>query len=357
MLQDGFQAAWNDLLAADESEPDLDRLAAYNEGFLTPGDQQRVLREMCESPLALEIEAALTEDEEITRAKRPTVDTIDSSVLKLPDINATQKKSRSIPLWVVAASLAVAFGSLIFGWNRDVELAVVSKEVVSLRDRAAIANELESKLNVAEEKNQATATSLLITEKERLALLTSETKQPYLSGKTSTELLRIALNDLGQPRNTKALADDDATAVERATRRVRKSAEQLSLSKPESRLESTAALIQAGYLDDASAILNEIESSSDLSSELQAQIKNVRATLLMARSASLSPAEAKPLWEKAEILFRQAAEAEVVNAWLNLAILLVEQQKLDEARLAAKKHLEVEQDPQCRAVVAEAFGI
>jgi hypothetical protein len=326
---------------------------------LTADEEGEVLHELSRSPAALEILSTLLEDAAAHRRGAPVGVGETGRVAKAPDdrraASGAVRRARWTA-WAVAASLFAAIGASFYGWDRAVKLAAVSEDAARLRRQADAADELREQLSAAERKTRETATSLLVAEKERLAQMTVDSQQPYLTYPMSPELLHLAMTSMGRPRGSKTLSSDEAAAVQRATQRLEAAAEQAASPPSASRLQTAAALVQAGRLDEAESELNQLGDVQLLPADLRAGANNVRGILLAARAQSLAPADAAPLWTEAERLFRQAAEAGRNEARLNLALMLVEEQKPDEARREAAKYVDNESDAELRAVVQRAFA-
>jgi hypothetical protein len=340
-LRDAFQAGWGDLLAADDVEPDLQRLAAFAEGRLSREEEEDVLRDAAHSPTTMEILTSLLDETSTTPHVTGSKDAADRPALKLSEHRAamtTRARRTAVAMWAAAACLMLAIGAVLYGWDRDIKLAALGVEATELR-----------------KQQRETARSLLVAQKEQLATLAADIQQPYLSGESSTEMLRLALKTMGQPRGAKALSSDEADSLTRAAERVTAAAEQLSPQSAASRLEAAAALIQAGRLDQAQETLDQLGAFDAMTPDMRRQAKNLRGMLLAARAQPLPPAEARPLLTEAEKMLRDAADAGLSVASLNLALLQVEQQNVEEARQAASRYLEAENDPERRAIVESAF--
>ena len=118
--------------------------------------------------------------------------------------------------------------------------------------------------------------------------------------------------------------------------------------------EQAAAQIASGNLDAADRTLTTLEQSK---SGPLAATQNLRAIWLVESAQSKPPDEAKPLLSLAKDHFSKAAQAGETDAWLNLALLLSEQNELAQARNAAQQFVGRIPDPERREIVRQAFGL
>jgi TPR repeat protein len=262
----------------------------------------------------------------------------------------------AVAVWAAAASLLVAVGTAFYAWDSGVELAALNKEAAMLRDQVDEFQTVQRALDTSRRQYQQASTSLLLSEKEHLAHLTAKSSQPYLTGTSSTELVRLAVADLGKPHLSKNLSRDEAAAVERSTRRVSAAAAQRGGESAATSLETAAALIQAGRLNEAEEMLDRLGPLESLPTTIRPSAMNVRAALLATKAEALPRVEARPLLAMAEDLFRQAAAAGIIDAQLNLALLLVQEERIEQAREAAARYLELDDNLERRAIIEQAFS-
>jgi hypothetical protein len=319
-LGHSFQTGWRQVVAADPHEPSLDRLAACAEGRLTPREEANVAREIAASPAAMEILAALIEESGSPRPL-PSLEQEAQApeIIRLPE-RATSREGRRAQLaaWAVAASLAVAAWGLLASRNSRQEVAALSNRA----DRATAA--------------------LLLTKKEEVAALARRERSPLVIGASSPELTELALESLdeqlsGGSRDMDFLDDEEIEALDRAQQGLYAAAREFKKAGLEGELEFVAALIQSGRLDEASEALAVIADAA-AQRGLRAEWQNLRGTLLATQAADSSLSVAEPLLGEAETLFRQSAEGGVTDAWLNLALVLAEQDETTGAEAALERY-------------------
>lgn len=277
-------------------------------------------REIASSPAALEILAALVEDSESPR-RLPSLDGEEQApkTLRLPDKPMPRERRHTqLTAWAVAASLAVAAWGLVASRNARQEVAALSGRA----DRATAA--------------------LLSAKKKEVAALASRERSPFLIGASSPELDALAVDAVNEQLSGDSRGRDFPTAegieaLRRAQQGLYSTAREFKQAGVEGELEFAAALIQSGRLDEGSALLATIADAAQRSG-LHAEWQSLRGALFATQAAESSMRVAAPLYAKAEKLFRQSAEDGVTDAWLNLALVLAEQEKLTEAEAALKRY-------------------
>lgn len=319
-LGQSFQDGWRRVVAEDSHEASLDRLAACADGRLTRREEASVAREIASSPAALEILAALVEE---SGAQRP-MPSLDlqaetANVVRLPErTRPVQGRRAQISAWAVAASLAVATWGLVASRN-------ARQEVAALGNRA----------------DRATA-ALLSTMKKEVAALARQERSPFLIGASSPDMEALAVRALdeqlsGDSRGGDFPTPEENEVLERAQQGLVSAAREFKQTGVAGELEFAAALIQAGRLDEANKSLAATADAAERA-ELFATWKNLRGTLLATQAADSSMRVAEPLYAEAETLLRESAEGGVPDAWLNLALVLAEQDKSAEAEAALERY-------------------
>jgi hypothetical protein len=339
-LGEGFQRGWRRLAADDQHEPMLERLAACAEGRLSAGEEASVAREISESPAALEILASLLADEAQARPL-PSVETtapaVAGTVVRPAAAVEQPRRHSQLAVWAMAASLLVAAWGLVRSRG-------LQNDVAMLSDRA----------------HEATR-QLVLSERERLASLPGNGTNSYLLDATSPELAQSTIAAFGASlagdnRGADDLTDEQAADLERAQERLAAAAAQFDQTTLAGQLEYAAALAAAGRSEDAAKLLDRIEASARGAAVTQSRWENLRAGVYALEAAEAPVAQSAPLWEKAELLFRSAADHGLNDAWLNLAVMLAERGNTAEAVAAAQKYLAGETDPKRRELVNKAIS-
>jgi hypothetical protein len=235
-------------------------------------------------------------------------------------LRTRDRRRNHLAVWAVAASLAVAAWGVVTSRNLKSEVAALDK------------------------KAQGAAAELLADKKSRVAELEQAERSPYLVGESTDDWAALADSTVSEAlvrgglRGGPDLTDEDAEAISRAKDELFAAAQEYGLLGLPGRLEYAAALIKAARLEEAERVLEEIEVDASATPGTLAQWRNLRGTLLATRAADSSMTVAEPLMAEAEALFRQAAEGGLNEAWLNLAMLLLEQGEAAEAEEALQTY-------------------
>jgi hypothetical protein len=330
-LGSAMQQGWRRLAAQDQHEPALELLAAYAEGRLPQADEPRVAREIADSPVALEILAALLADEGNNRRLPSLEDAATTIPLARRETTAEHPRRKSqLAVWAMAASVLIAAFGLISAHNMKNQVAMLNTELVNSR-------------------------------RVRVAALSANEASPYLMGSTSSELTQLAIADFANTLAGGSRGGEPTEAqlaeINRAQERLVEAASHIDQSTIAGQLDYAAALASAGKNEEAAKVLDRIESSAKTSPATQSQWENLRAGLYALAAAEAPASQSRELWDKAESLFRSAAERGLNDAWLNLALALAQQDKRTDSLTAARKYLAGGNvDPQTRAMLKQALG-
>jgi hypothetical protein len=338
---DGFAAAWKQMVAEDELPVDEDTFTAYAEGRLTGAELDKVRRLLATSPRAVELLDALGGPFPALPSGAPT--TRPTVGLARGSLDQTSEKQlrgeRSVWLAVAAGLLlAVGLGISMQTWHNSAQQTALRATVTDL------------------------SSVILDSEKAKLATRARERGTVQLAGRVTPELLRTALEDRGGSRAIDPAAEAAREAeIAGSKDRLVSVASMAASEGAAAEIETIWALINADEFDAATTHLETLNRHVRAGQASRGELRNLEALLLMARRRSLGGAseEAEELLAEARTLFREAGEAGVTVAWLNLASTFNPRVPLerDEFEAAVQEFLRREQDESLRAAVQEATDI
>lgn len=333
-----IEAALDDHWLALQHECDLNLLAAYAEDSLPRATRERVALLIATNPYAQavveSVRQRLASEPASTMGARGTTTTSTTpteprlsqpsdqpSVRGRADRDSTRKWR-----YLIAASLLVATAALFWGWHGAGERGRLQDQVAQLDARWKDSLQRESQVA-----------------KSLLASQTAQREPVYLVGASSPSLLAAALTEPTRVRGPEDETPDERATLDRLAHAARQAADQqaraLRQDDAHRRLEHASVSLLAGLLDEADRELRDLE--REPRGVDSGAVSNARGVwhLVRARRADTRKEEKDSL-EAARQSLVKAAEQGEPNAWLNLAILLLDQRETSEAKKAAVRYLE-----------------
>lgn len=357
-LKKAIQHAWDRIVLDTDKEPNLSLIAAYVDGRLTDAETRHLASHLVECPAAWEVmEQMLPEDmpfptvsdEEESPKEREGPETL--SLREHSQLKPTRGNSKPTWLLTMAAGWGAALlcGGLV--WH-------MQGEATDLRQRLALADQTRVKVEQLEQQQRVRASQLARLELTDLAQQAAPYRSVFVIGDADLGMVRVAMreNRVRGPEQPSEVAEAN---IDKTLARLREALQDatpadLTSSERATRLAEVASLIIADELSQADAILTELEATPDTK---PLDVRNARAVWRIAKAETLPPSEAEPLLITAESTLREIAAAGESNAWLNLALLFVDQGRAAEASLAASKYLGSNPAPAIAELVRQRFSV
>jgi tetratricopeptide (TPR) repeat protein len=325
---------WDVLIAEDETELDVEALAAYAEGRLNTQRREQIRRMIARSPKAMEMLDALhaVGREEYTGTEpaatvRPTEQTV------VP--RAAWGRSLVMTL-TLAASILLAVSTTYLAWLR-------SKTVNSLQGQVAALDD-----QLSRQRHDS-----LLARKEQLVLLAGQT--PMMTGEMTPALVQLALADGPVSRSPDELSEAEKEQRDAQLHRLLVEADQLLTQTSE---ETARRGVQAASLELAAgredAALNRIDELIARSGETP-ELLNVRAAILAQQASRMRLEEARRALEESESILSQIGQQDpdFAPAWFNLALVRERLGKSKEAQSAWQEYVKHETSPEFRQLARE----
>lgn len=319
-IPDAMSAFWEQLVLEDETELNVEQLAAYADGRLSDTQREQIQRQLAASPSSLETLAILHENASlqgspsIPVSMSPAVDTGSHSEATgrssaLPAAEPAQTLHRNRLRVRVGAFVSTAAAVAVVGWA-----LVVTGSRRELHEQYAI---LEASLLTEQQR-------LALAQKELLYANGRQNRDLWSAGTMSPQMLQLAAVESARPRGGVTSEEDellDAKAFEKAVESVDSLPD--SSSSRHNRLIETAALqLAAGQLSAAEKTINEAQ---DATGKPSPALQNLRAVLALNQSNNpeLGLAESDALINSARTMLQALLEehGEFAPALFNLALL------------------------------------
>lgn len=320
----GCGSIWNALLAADDTDVDVELLAAFAEGRLSNAEREAVRAQIARSPMAMEIVDSLYDYVTATDEQAPEVaepEEVQVSATRAPAV-AADEHPRRLAIFAAAASLLLAVGTSYLAYEQwqtrattQARLASVSQDLIS-----AYKAKLHGKSN---------ATPVLVgamTGDDLLAMLEHErTRGPGTTEPEGQAEVRQLLNA--------GVANVEAAFPEAMDR-----------------------LVEEGALYLASGNAAEAEKRADEGLKnfgRKPELLNLKAAALLAKAKGQKEAEAEKTLREAESLLSDILDSSpaFAPAWFNLAVWCGAVGDGRREHEAWQKYLEHEPDPaRCEAI-------
>lgn len=300
-----MRPAWDTLHSSDADELDLDLLAAYAEGTLSPSERAECEELMARNPEALHLVAAIWK----SHAGNPRSEPLHG----LPSGNRSAKRPRTPRgMWLaVAASLLVAITAGLWGVRIGRQAAGLETSLLAMQDRLT-----------------DTQIQLVAQHKGRYLALTRSGVRDYWNGTVTPTML-----DLPQSRSIGGAVPPEAVAEDRQAQQALKQITQSNRNRGRVLLEQIAIDIAAGRLKQADATLKQV-----------AKLLGETPDVLNARAMrSLAAGKPQAIAQAEQQLRRLVGQhPDFLPGWYNLALLLEQTGRDAESRRAWHEYLKRE---------------
>jgi hypothetical protein len=352
----GIESALDDHWQQLKQECDLNLVAAYAEGNLPQGTQERVAIFVAANPYAQAVVesvqqrlASQSSQAMLARAVSSATNEQPQVTPLSPDIQSRKQTSARRLLeeqWrpLIAASLLITCVATYWGWQNVGERTRLREQVAQLDARWKESLERETQMA-----------------KSLLARQTAQREPIYLTGASSPSLIAASLEEPTRTRGPEDETPDERATLDRlataAQQAYQRQAEALRQADTQRRVEQVSLLLLSGKLIEANRELSELESNSD--SANAGAIANARGVwnLVGARRAE-SREEEQRLLEAARRSLRHAGELGEADAWFNLAKLCADQGREADAKEAAARYLNVKDlTPELTQLIRDRFSL
>lgn len=333
---------WEELLAADDTAVDVERLAAYAEGRLSAAEREEIRRLIARSPVAMEL-----------------LDT-------LCDQGAPAAAARARPAPVVTARPARVFGgspTWTLALAASLLFAVAASYVAY--DRWHVARDLQTQVAQLGQEVRQGRSDLALARKEQVVLLSG--RSPLMVGRMTPRLTELALADGPASRSLPELPPEEQ---QRRAEQLRGLIAQAAEALPPTVTDELERLIENASLPlaagDGAAALAIIQPAAERFGR-DARFRTARAAALVTLPDDTPLDAVQAALQKAEEILRQvtAESPGFAPAWFNLALIderlavmadvpAEQQQKREDAAAAWRQYLQSETDAAFRAAVRAA---
>jgi hypothetical protein len=342
-LLDAYQDVWQDLVARSEAEPDVAMIAAYIDGQLNEAETRRLGRHIVDCPLAWEIlEYTLPEGRALPGLAGDETVAGDMARERRTASVAVGSNQTASPGWTSRRPWQLALAA---GWL----LAVVCGVSLWWADVPG----LKTRMARMEELQRDTAYQLARAEVADLARYAADFGQVYAIGEPTGGLVRTATRPSTLTVNQ--LPDNAWKEIDHKLISIRKTVAAAEVpNAPEDsaplRLLEVSGLIMAGRLDEADALLLELEERFPGN-----EVRNARAVWQFAAARYAPLGEQQVLKDQAVSTLRQIDSKDLPQAWLNLALYYRAENDGPNAVMAAKKYLDTDPDTVVAEIVRQTF--
>jgi len=300
-----MRPAWDTLHSSDADELDLDLLAAYAEGTLSPTERAACEDLMARNPEALHLVAAIWK----SHAANPRSEPLQGSSAG----NRSAERPRTPRgMWLaVAASLLIAITAGLWGVRISRQAAGLETSLLAMQDRLT-----------------DTQLQLVAEHKGRYLALAGSNVQNYWNGTVTPAML-----DLPRPRSAGGTVPPEAVTEDRQAQQALKQITQSDRNRGRVLLEQIAIDLAAGRLKQVDATLKQV-----------AKLLGETPDVLNAR-AMRSLAEGKPqaIAQAEQQLRRLVGQyPDFLPGWYNLALLLEQTNRRVESRRVWQGYLKRE---------------
>lgn len=353
-----LEKQWQDQVLEDDSDIDIDLLAACAEGRLSAEEESHAYKMIAASPAALETFLVMRQgfNQSIDTVAQLTISPADSTPLPIgksaneQPVSLPHRISRwqTAPLLTVAASLlfAAVSGGLAFtqrmsGQGLRTEIASLQQQLTQATD--SLKDQTQFRLNQS-----------LLAEKELGLTLAAERKPVFMAGRVSPAMLITSIRSQAVARGPEAESPISMAFRKDVTQRLGGTIKQLSPQAADraSVLQQTEIAMQQILSEDLAGCHQTLD---DLKSRFpnEPEVSNLEAVLLLADAENETADDAKAMFSEAETILKNLTVKypDYGTAWLNLALLVEERAGLEEARQFWDGYLAAEQNADLRSVI------
>ena len=353
-----LEKQWQDQVLNDDSEIDIDLLAACAEGRLSAEEESLAHEKMAASPAAVEIFLVMRREFNRSIDTVAPLATLPADLAPLPFSKSTNEQVVSLPhkrnFWPSTALLATA-ASLVFAVvsggvavTQRMSRSGLTTEIASLQEQLTQVNDS------LKDQTQIRLNLSLLTEKELGVTLASERKPVFMAGRVSPAMLikaiqsqAVAMGSETESATARAFRENVAKRLGGTIQEIgRVDANNGTLTQD---IETAMQQILSDDLTGCQQTLNDLKTKAPNAPE----VGNLEAVLILANAEDAVADDAKTMFAAAESILKNLTVKypDYGTAWLNLALLIEESDGFEEARPFWEGYLAAEKNGDLRSVI------
>lgn len=353
-----LERKWQEQVHHDESEVDIDLLAAYAEGRLSAKEELISQDMLAASPAAVEIFLSMREaytrtlDAELRSSEIPETAAAASQVSPAerssPQNGGRISHWRSSAMYTTAACLLLAVISAGIAGNSLISSGKLASELATLQEHLNRANKS------LDDETAVRINQTLLENKELGITLAAERRAVFLAGRISPAMLMTTLQSKLIARGSEAESPENSAFRRQVAQRLEKTINDLPANATHSRsvvngIEIGMQQILSENLPGCRQTLNTLK--AEFPSE--PAVANLEAVLLLATAENSTDSEAQLLFSEAGSILQDltAKHPDFETGWLNLALLTEQQEGIEAARPFWEGCLSATQDEDLRSII------